>query len=95
MICFLASFVSQASSNFFLVQQLLELGEHIGYVSTGVKEEVIKTKLKRGRRSHSMMGSPFDGENCCICQVRINVFAFLHLFTLNITYNFISKKTGT
>ncbi|RVX21555.1 E3 ubiquitin-protein ligase MBR2 [Vitis vinifera] len=48
--------------------ELRELGEHIGNVSNGLREEVIMAKLKRHKYSCSTMGYPVDAETCCICQ---------------------------
>ncbi|KAJ9670721.1 hypothetical protein PVL29_026945 [Vitis rotundifolia] len=48
--------------------ELRELGEHIGNVSNGLREEVIMAKLKRHKYICSTMGYPVDGETCCICQ---------------------------
>ncbi|GMY28703.1 probable E3 ubiquitin-protein ligase RHG1A isoform X1 [Fagus crenata] len=47
-------------------EELLALEERIGNVSTGLSEETILNRLRQ--RKHIAVGSPLEGEPCCICQ---------------------------
>lgn len=51
-------------------QELLALGERIGYVNTGLSEDKIRTGLKQWKYESIPIEEPLTGvEPCCICQV--------------------------
>ncbi|KAL5216820.1 hypothetical protein ABZP36_008221 [Zizania latifolia] len=50
-------------------EELLALGERIGYVSTGLSEEKIRTGMKQCKYVRVTLEEPLTGvEPCCICQ---------------------------
>ncbi|XP_040379044.1 probable E3 ubiquitin-protein ligase HIP1 [Oryza brachyantha] len=50
-------------------EELLALGERIGYVNTGLSEEKIRTGLKQWKYASILFEEPLAGvEPCCICQ---------------------------
>ncbi|XP_041000607.1 E3 ubiquitin-protein ligase MBR2-like [Juglans microcarpa x Juglans regia] len=49
-------------------EELLDLEEHIGSVSTGLSEEAIVANLRRQTYDSLTLGSPAVNESCCICQ---------------------------
>ena len=59
-----------ATSIFSVSQELLALGERIGYVNTGVTEEKIMSNMKQWKYALISLEDPPTGvEPCCICQV--------------------------
>lgn len=57
---------------FFILQQLLELGERIGYVKTGLKEDEMRHNIKKIKVlvSNDMSKHQID-KKCTICQVSL------------------------
>lgn len=57
--------------NFVFSQELLALGERIGYVNTGLTEERIANSLKQCKYAIIIASKdpPTGVEPCCICQV--------------------------
>ena len=54
----------------FVPQELLALGERIGYVNTGLSEEKIMSSLKQWKFAiRASEDPPACVEPCCICQV--------------------------
>ncbi|KAF5451319.1 hypothetical protein F2P56_026435 [Juglans regia] len=49
-------------------EELLDLEDHIGSVSTGLSEEAIVANLRRQTYDSLTLGSPAENESCCICQ---------------------------
>ncbi|XP_042961825.1 E3 ubiquitin-protein ligase MBR2-like [Carya illinoinensis] len=49
-------------------EELLDLEEHIGSVSTGLSEEAIEANLRQQTYNSLTLGSPAENESCCICQ---------------------------
>jgi hypothetical protein len=50
-------------------EELLALGERIGYVNTGLSEDKIRTGLKQWKYVSIPIEEPLTGvEPCCICQ---------------------------
>ncbi|GMI78496.1 MED25 BINDING RING-H2 PROTEIN 2 [Hibiscus trionum] len=49
-------------------EELLALEERIGNVSTGLSEEIILNRLKRGKHS-SALGTQLEPDPCCVCQI--------------------------
>ncbi|XP_059638238.1 probable E3 ubiquitin-protein ligase RHG1A [Cornus florida] len=53
-------------------EELLALEERIGYVSTGLGEEIIQNRLKQKKHSSIAIGAQQDVEPCCVCQEEYN-----------------------
>ncbi|XP_072952874.1 probable E3 ubiquitin-protein ligase HIP1 isoform X1 [Typha angustifolia] len=49
-------------------EELLALEERIGYVSTGLGEEMVMKCLKQRKFSSTMIEAPMEDEPCCICR---------------------------
>ena len=53
-------------------QELLELGERIGHVSTGLKEDEMGHSIRKVKLSSSNDASKDqEGKNCSVCQVSL------------------------
>lgn len=74
-------------------QQLLELGDKIGYVNTGLNEKQIKTCLRKVKPFNK--DTPLEDRKCSICQVSFSeVVSLLRYFQLFCNNQPCSLKNG-